>query len=245
MKSEGAIRQKLKQVRFRHAKRALDTLLARHSSNCKNNASCEVPNVGVVGVCRLDPTVVCDTERNVDPSHNCMAYEPRYSKDGLKDELEGEFNAPLGEVAAKYPDAAALMWVLTDDNGAQEGAPLMDPFGESGLFVGTFFGSPLWTNTEGARVAVVRGLDDLVRSEGQARRDLQAKAREFEGAESEMQDLRLQHTRAEQELASIGAALNEVMDRVRELETALQAVSEERDALQAKLDLPFWSRWLG
>lgn len=242
MKPEGAVRQKLKQVRFRHAKRELEALLDRTASNCVNNATLDVPGAGAVGFCRLEPTKCCSAERGMDRAPSCRFYAGIHTKESVKESLEASFTAPIAEVAAKYPDAAALMWVLTDEPPTPEAPPLMDPFGESGVLVGTFFGVPLWVGTEGARFTVGHALNELLDSNQRSQRDLASMQEEFNTLQDEVLVVRERAFQTERELGSVESVLS---GRVQELEDALRRVTEERDALQARLDLPWWSpsRW--
>lgn len=249
MKPEGAVRQKLKQVRFRHAKRELDAALTRTASTCEHNAAYNVPGVGEVGVCLLNQGVVCDAERGADLAPGCSSYSCKYTKDGMKEALESAFDGSIAEVAAKYPDAAALMWVLTDEPPAPDAPPLTDPFGESGVLVGTFFGVPLWVGSEGARLMVGQALHTLIEGEAHLRREvtmkaeaLQAMQEELDALQTEVQVVRERFLLTEKDLALVTSDLK---GRVQELEDALRRVTEERDTLQAKFDLPLWSpsRW--
>ncbi len=249
MKPEGAVRQKLKQVRFRHAKRELEAALTRTSSTCKHNTTYNVPGVGEVGVCLLNQGVVCDAERGADLAPGCSSYSCKNTKDSMKEALESAFDGPIPEVAAKYPDAAALMWVLSDEPPAPDALPLMDPFGESGVLLGTFFGVPLWVGSESARVMVGQALHTLIESEAHLRREVTMKAEsiqtmqeELDALQTEVQVVRERFLRTEKDLALVTVDLK---GRVQELEDALRRVTEERDTLQAKFDLPLWSpsRW--
>ena len=51
MRSEGQVKHKLAQVRFRHLKREIRNGLSRRSGNCKHNGVVELPVYGQVGVC--------------------------------------------------------------------------------------------------------------------------------------------------------------------------------------------------
>lgn len=242
MKPEGAVRQKLKQVRFRHAKRELEALLDRTASNCVNNATLDVPGAGSVGFCRLEPTNCCSAERGMDRAPSCRFYAGIHTKESVKESLEASFTAPIAEVAANYPDAAALMWVLTDEPPTPETPPLMDPFGESGVLVGTFFGVPLWVGTEGARVMVAQALNDLLEKNQRLQKTLNDIQEEFNTLQGDVVAIRERSLQTERELDAVETNLR---GDVRELEDALRGVTEERDALQARLDLPWWSpsRW--
>ena len=250
MKPEGAVRQKLKQVRFRHAKRELDAALTRTSSTCEHNVVLDVPGVGDVGACSLKAGVLCDAARDADLALGCTSYSCRYTKEGMKEVLEAAFDAPISEVAVKYPDAAALMWVLTDENPTDTPtAPMNDPFGESGVLVGTFFGVQVWAGSVAERGLLATALNDLVESEARLRREAAMKDEANQALQAELDTMRedVQTVRAgfSQAKSALTALEADLKGRVQELEDALRRVTEERDGLAARLDLPMWSpsRW--
>jgi len=156
MKSEGEIRQKLKQVKFRHAKKVIDLSLERCSSNCLHNASLQVPGAGEVSLCTLNPNelVVCDSSRGLDLAPECRFYQCRFNKDDLKLSIEGSFQAPLSEIASRYPDAAALIWVL-------EESPSEEISLQERILVGTFSGAPIFTDSQENVVSISRDLDRI------------------------------------------------------------------------------------
>ena len=243
MKPEGAVRQKLKQVRFRHAKRELDDALTRTPATCEHNAVLDVPGVGGVGMCSLTRGIVCDAGRGADLAPGCATYSCKYTKEGMKEVLEAAFDAPIPEVAAKYPDAAALMWVLTDENLSDPAPTFMtDPFGESGVLVGTFFGVQVWAGSVGERGLLATALNDLVESEVRLRHEVALKDEAAQTLQTELGSVQEGVQVARDTLATLEA---ELKGQVRALEDALCRVTEERDALQARFDSPMWSpsRW--
>lgn len=127
MKTEGEIRQKLKQVLFRHRKKRLDSLFKPTSYGCVHNASVELTEEAVVGVCGLIQDgrprgVLCDARFHADEiAKNCPFWEPEKTKDEVKEEFQEILESGnRGLVASNFPDAAALMWVLDDDQNAHE-----------------------------------------------------------------------------------------------------------------------------
>jgi flagellar capping protein FliD len=257
MKPEGAVRQKLKQVRFRHAKRELDVALTRTPSTCEHNAVLDVPGVGEVGVCSLTRGVLCDAGRGADLAPGCATYSCKHTKEGMKEVLEAAFDAPISEVAAKYPDAAALMWVLTDENLSDPAPTFMtDPFGESGVLVGTFFGVQVWAGSVGERGLLATALNDLVESEVRLRCEVALKDEANQTLQTEVALKDEANQTLQTELDSVQEGVRSVQDalttletdfkgQVRALEDALRRVTEERDTLQARFDSPVWSpgRW--
>lgn len=126
MKNSGAIRHKLKQVAFRHLKRRLETELRPHPDNCTFNHEVRHPKVIAeggppLGVCLCQAMTsadrVCDVAwGGVERAQKCRFFKSAATKDFIKENFR-EFlsTAQLHEIAAEYPDLAALMWVLEDD----------------------------------------------------------------------------------------------------------------------------------
>jgi len=121
MKPEGQVKHKLAQVRFRHLKREIRNGLSRRSLNCVHNGAVEMPGVGEVGVCLKGAESgnwnggVCD-ESVSDRAAQCPLFERCRSRN----QIEDDFNAFLGSaeralIAERYPDMAALLWVLDLD----------------------------------------------------------------------------------------------------------------------------------
>jgi hypothetical protein len=127
MKSAGAIHRKLEQVRFRYLKKSLEQGLRRTPSNCVHNASAEHPLVPEheVQLCTNPdfrklgvPLMLCDSEyENRAPT--CSAFCLRQTKEDIKATFKAEMTSlTVAEIAAQYPDMAALMWVLEEDPAA-------------------------------------------------------------------------------------------------------------------------------
>lgn len=123
MKGEGAIKQKLKQARFRSIKREVRRLTSKKPSNCKHSGLVR----GHAGeplfhVCLLDADkpeewegTICDAS----VPNTCPFFTPRQTKE----EIEAQVNADLESgdmnlIASKYPHVATLLWVLA---GVEEG----------------------------------------------------------------------------------------------------------------------------
>jgi hypothetical protein len=119
MKSEGQIKHKLSQVRFRHLKRELRTGLSRKSLNCQFNGTVDLPGRACLGVCLYkaeDPSVwnggACD-ESISDRASRCPLFECLNTKDLIRDEFDSFLEkADRAQIAARYPDMAALLWAL-------------------------------------------------------------------------------------------------------------------------------------
>lgn len=137
MKSSGAVRHKLTQVRFRHLKKKLEAGLRPTPENCKFNARGleNSFNFCLYGAGNPETWVATLCDVQVDGgarARSCTLFCPRRDKDQIKD----EFNKDLGEmgfpeIASQYPDMAALIWVL-DDEDIQE-VQLPSPVYQDGL----------------------------------------------------------------------------------------------------------------
>lgn len=241
MKSEGAIRQKLKQVRFRHAKWALTTDLERTSASCVHNTTLEVPQIGTVRLCGLSDTpLLCDAVRGADLAPSCENYLCRTTREGVKQDFDALFSGSIPEIAAKYPDAAALLWVLTDDPPNPD-ASLLDPFTEHHL-AGTYFDIPVWTASEKDSSRLDAGIETLLNDLDDKTEALTKAQEELSALLSEVQELRVKSSQNE---AALLVVESEVTDRIAPLEKSLREIEAERDRLRSQLDLPWWNprRW--
>lgn len=116
MKSEGAIRQKLKQARFRHLKKILQADLSTLPINCEHNRILDLPDIEV-SICSLYATVCDEQYGGREIARECPKYQGRYEKEKLKEDfLLLMTESSIGTIAVEYPDIAALMWVLEDDD---------------------------------------------------------------------------------------------------------------------------------
>lgn len=154
MKNEGQIKQKVKQVIFRHRKAYINEGLARKPENCLHNDRVRLPvhmanraTLGICGFCPDDQTpnnFVCDSSMGGDKqAAECPFFRSHTSAEELKDEfnkklgLNGETPVKIGYIAKEYPDVAALMWVLgPGDRGQDADVP---PSEEEGSIL-AFFG---------------------------------------------------------------------------------------------------------
>lgn len=134
MKTEGQVKHKLAQVRFRHLKREVRNGLSHKSVNCKHNGPLEVPGQGVVGVCLKgagDLTTwhggVCD-ESFGDRAAQCQFFECVHTKEQIREDFNNFLESgDRGLIAEKYPDMAALLWVLDMDRPESEPEPESSP----------------------------------------------------------------------------------------------------------------------
>lgn len=123
MKSEGAIRHKIKQVRFRYLKRFIQESLDRKPENCAHNAPLDGSGDEAVRVCfaQIDPVsrrgVVCDDRfGGCDRASACAMFTPARTKSDVKAAFYADLDGmTFPEIAYNYPDMAALLWVLADE----------------------------------------------------------------------------------------------------------------------------------
>ena len=117
MRSEAEIRQKLKQVCYRHLQKILRNGFKKLPQNCTCHSLQKVGGQ-LVGVCRAkmdDPYIVlCDAghEESLKVARECPVFEFAMDKEKVKAEFKELMGQKLSEVAAQYPDVAALRWVL-------------------------------------------------------------------------------------------------------------------------------------
>ena len=141
MRSTGAIRQKLKQVKYRYLAKLLAAKLAPRPVNCIHNGVIPIPENGNGGtsaglhICTLKLVDgswnggVCDEAHDgIQRAQGCPHFQPTHSKDALKEEFNSFFdNSNYGEIAYLYPMAASLIWVL---EGEIEGVGESEDAGE-------------------------------------------------------------------------------------------------------------------
>lgn len=141
MKTEGQVKHKLVQVRFRHLKREIRGGLSRRPQNCVHNGTVSTPS-GPLGVCLLgagSPAswegTPCDERHGGDArAAKCSFFASSQTKDALRDGFDGFLDgASLPEIAERYPDMAALMWVLDETTPPPAPPPEDDPEGEEPL----------------------------------------------------------------------------------------------------------------
>lgn len=157
MKTQGQIAQKIKQAQFRHIQKEMKRLLKRSAPNCKKNRSMDL-EFGPVGVCSMD-CQVCDV-RFHNRAPECEDWELRHLKEEIKESLKEFFQTrTVPEIAVRFPDVAALLWVSTEEGDPQAG-PLM-----VGIPTSSFFGIPVWTDTEDEQAQLKHALAPYLRYE--------------------------------------------------------------------------------
>lgn len=125
MRNETEIRQKLKQVQYRHLKKLLEANFKQRPCNCAYNETHRSLNGSgkPVGLCMYSAGeakewqgVICDEDFGGNAlARNCNLFKPYKTKLEIKSEFHDLMtNADIGDVAAQYPDIAALMWMLDE-----------------------------------------------------------------------------------------------------------------------------------
>ena len=120
MKYDGQIRHKISQVRFRHLKRELRTGLSRRPCNCVHNGVMVAPTLKVHLCVLVNPSgenEVCDERMGgLGKSQGCPLFQCKHTQVGIRDEFVNFVtHATRAEIAGRYPDLAALLWVLDSD----------------------------------------------------------------------------------------------------------------------------------
>ncbi len=127
MKSEGAIKHKLKQVRYRLTQKAIRNARSKKPCNCKYSGMVRgSASEELFYVCLLDAQKPKDWDGTIcDPSipPKCPFFQPSKTKEEVEVEIWEILNSgDMGRIASHYPDAAALLWVLsgTDQDPPEE-----------------------------------------------------------------------------------------------------------------------------
>lgn len=130
MKSEGQLRHKIKQVTFRHLKRALEDGLSVRPCNCKFNMQLQGGG-SPLAFCGLSGTdtgtyTVCDEKfKGREKAQNCQLFQLRRSKDEIRSEFDTRLRTKeIHTLAADYPDLVALLWVLDTDMTVPQEPPV-------------------------------------------------------------------------------------------------------------------------
>lgn len=126
MRLRSEIKKQLRQVTYRHLQKLLRDNFKKKPQTCAHNTRCVVEgNDTAVYVCGyIKPgghprNVLCDRRVPgcLDMARQCDLWSPAMSKDDIKDRFHGMVQSgDRGLIASKYPDIAALMWVLDGDS---------------------------------------------------------------------------------------------------------------------------------
>lgn len=122
MKTDAAIRHKLRQVLYRHLKHRIQENFQKLPHTCGHNGqpkTLSVPRMCLYGA--SSPASwngkVCDASvpGGVEQARSCPFWKPLRTKDEIKAEFRSLVSKNRAAVATQYPDAAALLWVLEED----------------------------------------------------------------------------------------------------------------------------------
>ena len=223
MKSAGQIYQKLKQARFRHIKKEVEALLKKTSRNCSHFSPLpELPNP--LGICKLDYRV-CGKER----SANCEDFAHLHGREAIKGSLQEFFSKrDIADIAVRFPDVAALLWVLegeTFEDDPHEGDD--EDYVSGSVLVGTFYGLQVWVNTERDSqvfVAWVESLTGKVRDLEQRVADLEGECTHLEGQKRNLVEESVKNIEALNAYRSVAETSEKI---ILELRAQLDGLSEK------------------
>lgn len=127
LQPEGAVRQRLKQAAFRHLKHHLKAELEEKPSRCQHNTPLQNAP-GPICYCGVDWSEddgenpgCCDDRHTPNQAKGCPQYVPKIPKEKLKAAFQDFLaRAPITEIARRYPEIAALLWVLGDEAPGRE-----------------------------------------------------------------------------------------------------------------------------
>lgn len=127
MRSPEGIQHKLKQVLYRHLQRRLRDNFREHPTACVFNVEFGDAHYGFCTALDdkgLPRGILCDARcGGVAQVRECPQFQERRTRQQVQDEFRAVVQQPnLAAIAAAFPDAAALMWVL----GADEIQTLVD-----------------------------------------------------------------------------------------------------------------------
>lgn len=119
MRSESQIKQKLKQVSYRHLQKRLRANFKQVAKRCCHNTPLLLDEdkgawLGMCGILEGGLSRgVCDaTVDGNQRARDCPLWEPLQTKAQVKQTFNDLMESGRGEVALEFPDVAALMWVL-------------------------------------------------------------------------------------------------------------------------------------
>ena len=253
MRTSGQVFQKLKQARFRHIKKEVDALLRKSSRNCANNVL--VSGAGEpLWVCKLD-FQACGGKAS-DRADTCGSFTPAHGKDAVKKSLQDFFSTrSLPEIAIRFPDVAALLWVLDGEaHEEEETFEHSEDYLPGSVLAGEFHGLRFWADSSDAAAEISKAISSLEELENlRAERD-----RLFE----EVSDQEAYMSRLESETSALTKQVQTLqglleternqhqvvqdfyMQTLNSLQEGLRELSVQRAEI-ATVQKPFWKRLLG
>jgi prefoldin subunit 5 len=117
VKTAGAIRHQLKQIRFRYLKKLIEEALAAEPGNCIHHRTVHPPLLHQpIDVCFFPEPICEDLICSFPRAQTCPHFETQTTKEEIKADFKDFLStATLAQIAARYPDLAALLWVLYDE----------------------------------------------------------------------------------------------------------------------------------
>lgn len=230
------VKQKLKQVKFRHLKSYLKENLKADPRNCTHNVVTKASS-GVVSVCDYEGSdtygKVCDMNFNMNRALECGLFCPKKDKEQLKSEFYSFVDqSSVGELAREFPDITALMWVL-DTLGADD------------------------TDTElKEHYEKIESLTSQNHSLSQALEDLNLmvtlQTTEIKKLELDKKELQEVFCELKEELEEVSTELRHLTKENEQLSndklhlyTLLESEKEEKTQLSKRLNSSFWSKIIG
>ena len=123
MKTDSSVKRKLKQAQFRTLKKEIRKGLSKSPCNCKNSGQVRgYASDPLFFVCLLDADKPDEWEGTICDSsvpNTCPYFENKVTKEQIESKVRADLHSgDMGLIASKYPDLAALLWVLA---GTEEG----------------------------------------------------------------------------------------------------------------------------
>ena len=135
MRTQSQIQQQLKQVVYRHLQKKLRMLFKKKPTTCRHNREFRFEDGSYVRLCGVrNPMIPCDDRI---PGCSELAREcPLWKEMRDKQDVKAEYHdliqsSDRGRIAARYPDIAALMWVLDDTADVPSESDIDEMGGES------------------------------------------------------------------------------------------------------------------
>lgn len=160
MRTDTAIKDKLRQAIFRYRKKHIQRIVQVCPANCRFNRDLDLPDGTTVGTCGHswedggDWPGICDEQYDGDTQASmCPHFSNRYDKDAEKQAFRDFFaKSSLAEIAAQYPDVAALLWAMGDEDSMVRDVEIPDDedwVSPLPQYVMEIIGIPIHVATEG------------------------------------------------------------------------------------------------
>jgi hypothetical protein len=245
----------MKQARFRHIKRELESLLQRKPKNCANNVQVRIGDSSG-GVCRLD-LLACDDLRG-DRAQKCEVFKHSHGKEDVKKSLQDFFdNRSIPDIAIRYPDVAALLWVLDGESFEEDIPPAgREDYFPGSVLAGSFSNTRVWVDSEEDALRISQtfeGFDALKNKVASLEREIQEKNLEAlkyrEGIQEKDQEI-LKYREEIQELRGLSDTRERsflgLVKTLEELRGEIRSLKPEAGGdLQISKKIPLWERLFG